>query len=111
MATGRKKIDPSLKRLKTGVSLSPQLMGDIDFLVSLTNSSRSAVLEAAAADYIHDISERLHSLNNLANRDPDKPFAISDPVILSFIRHVQVVARGSSASSFMFLAAGGAVDD
>lgn len=111
MATGRRKIDPSLKRVKTGVSLSPQLMADIDFLVTLTNTSRSAVLEAAAFDYLHDISSRLRALNNRSKRKPDVPFAVSDPVVLSFIRHVHTIDRGAAGASLMFLSPGGAVDD
>lgn len=111
MATGRRKIDPSLKRVKTGVSLSPQLMDDIDFLVLLTNTSRSAVLEAAAADLLRDIAGRLRVLNNRVKRNPDVPFSVSDPRVSAFIRQVHSVGRGATGAPFMLFSPGGGVDD
>lgn len=107
MSIGRKKIDPSLKRLKTGVSLSPRMMGDIDLIVSLTNSSRSAVLEASASDYLHDVAGRIRALNNRSRRNPDKPFVISDPVVLAFIRQVHLINKGTFSTPFMIFSPGG----
>lgn len=103
MSKGRKKVSPADRKVKTSLAFTPQFMRDLDFLVLFTNTSRSAVVEAAAFDRLSSVASSLRALSAAVGCSPDVPFAVSDPLVLSFFRAAHGVDRGTPASAVPFM--------
>lgn len=53
----RKRFNPDSKLVKIGVSVSPDMLRDLDYLAAFTCSSRSTVLCALVEDHLFDVAE------------------------------------------------------
>lgn len=90
---------------KTGISLPKEIMDDLDFLASVTHSSRSAVLAAVVGDVVHEAVLSLKESQRLSLNAPDGKAPIGEIAqhVLKAIFAYKSAAVGGLALDFSAL--------
>lgn len=94
-----------IAKAKTGISLPKEIMDDLDFLASVTHSSRSAVLAAVVGDIVHVAVLSLKESQRLSHLAPDGKAPIDEIAqhVLKAIFAYKSAAVGGLALDFSAL--------
>jgi len=96
---GRPALDPSKKVVKTGLTLPPDMVADLDYLAKFTKSNRSAVLVSLLQPYLHDVMNDALEASHLLHVEGKGDFSIGG----SLQRLLLDVARDHHSSEIVFV--------
>lgn len=97
MSRKTKYPDPSYRHVKTGISLPPRFLSDLEYISQCTHVSRSAILVAVASNYLHDVAESFRESVYLLRQDPK---AELDGIAEEFLRKLAEYEGGHGSSPF-----------
>lgn len=98
LSRGRPRLDPSVKLSKTGVTLPPHMMANLDLIAKFARTSRSTVMAYLLDAPLHDLSESVKETLYLTKNDPDGVVHI-DFLAMEFLRHVSSTSQGINGFS------------
>lgn len=90
MSRGRKSIPAESRLVKTGITITPRMLSELDMLARATSSSRSAVIVALLEDRLHDVVDSFNEASFLAKQHPEEGMQL-DAIALDFLKRIAVV--------------------
>lgn len=90
MSRGRKSIPVESKLVKTGITVTPQMLADLDMLASVTSSSRSAVIVALLEGPLRDVVNSFKESAFVSRENPENGVYLEN-VALAFLQRIAVL--------------------